>query len=444
MQFNQSEIKDLTAVITMTVEPADYQEKVQKELINIRKKANIPGFRPGMAPKGMLQKMYGKSILAEVINKVIGEGLNKYIEENNLNLLGDPLPNEELTPQMDLDTQDTFSFAFDIAVAPEFDALLNGKNKITNYTITVTDEMVENQVNSYAQRFGDYVQAETVVEGDVVKGLLTEQKENGIVKENGMLTPAYMQDKEQAALFVGAKVGDVITFNPTKAYGNTVEVSSMLGITKEEAEALTSDFTFELQGITRHQAAAIDGELFAKVYGENNVADEADFRARIKAEIEENMAEDAKYKFGLDAKAAVMKKMAKVEFPEAFLKRWVKATNEKITEEELEKDFPAMLDELRWHLAKDQLCKHFNIQVEKEDVEAYAKQVAKMQFMQYGLMHVEDSYLANYAEQILKDEKQLRGIVERVADNKVYEALKGVAKIEEKEISHEEFGKLFA
>ena len=444
MQINQTEIKDLTAVITMTVEPVDYQEAVKKELINIRKKANIPGFRPGMAPKGMLQKMYGKSILAEVINKLIGENLNKYIEEQNLNLLGDPLPNEELTPQMDLDTQDTFVFAFDIAVAPEFDALLNGKNKVPYYTITVTDEMVENQVMSYAQRFGEYVNVEAVEETDLVKGVLTEQKENGIVNENGMLTPAYMTDKEQAALFAGAKVGDIITFNPTKAFASSVEVSSMLGISKEEAEVLTSDFTLEIKAITRHQAAAIDGELFAKVYGENNVADEADFRARIKAEIEENMAEDAKYRFGIDVKAAVMKKMVKVEFPEAFLKRWVKATNEKITDEELEKDFPSMLDELRWHLAKDQLLKHFNIQVEREDVEAYAKQVAKMQFMQYGLMHVEDSYLANYAEQILKDEKQLRGIVERVADEKVFAALKGVAKIEEKEISHEDFGKLFA
>ena len=163
MKIEQSEIKDLTAVITMTVEPADYQEAVQKELIQIRKKANIPGFRPGMAPKGMLQKMYGKSILAEVINKTIGENLNKYIEEQHLNLLGDPLPNEELTPEVNFDTQDTFTFCFDIAVAPEFDAMLNGKNKLTQYTITVTDEMVENQVQSYAQRFGDYVNAE----GDV-------------------------------------------------------------------------------------------------------------------------------------------------------------------------------------------------------------------------------------------------------------------------------------
>lgn len=444
MQINQSEIKDLTAVLTMTVEPADYQEAVQKELKQIRQKANVPGFRPGMVPMGMLKKMYGKSVLAEVINKTISENLSKYIDEQHLNILGDPLPNEELTPEVNFDTQDTFTFAFDIALAPEFDALLNGKNKLTQYTITVTDEMVDNQVQSYAQRFGDYVNAEQVEEGDVLKGLLTEQKEDGIVKENGMLTPQYMKDKKQAKLFAGAKVGDVITFNPNKAYGNEVEISSMLGISKEEAKELTSDFTFELQSITRHQAATINGELFAKVYGENNITDEADFRAHIKAEIEQNMAEDAKYKFGLDAKAAVMKKMAKIEFPEAFLKRWVKATNEKMTEEELEKDFPAMVDELRWHLAKDQLAKHFNIQVEKEDVEAYAKEVARMQFMQYGLMHVEDSYLTNYAEQMLKDEKQLRGIVERVAENKIYEALKSIAKIEEKEISHADFGKLFA
>ena len=256
--------------------------------------------------------------------------------------------------------------------------------------------------------------------------------------------PAYMKDDAQKALFQGAKKGDVVTFNPTAAYGSEVEVSSLAGISKEEAKELTSDFTFEIQTITRHQPAAIDGELFAKVYGENNVKDEADFRARVKAEIEANMAEDTKYKFGLDAKAAVMKKMEGLQFPEAFLKRWVLATNEKMTQEELDKDFPKMLEELKWHLAKDQLMKAFEVKVEKEDVEAYAREVARMQFMQYGLMHVEDAYLDNFAQEMLKKEDQLRGIVERVAENKIYEALRGVAKVEEKAISHEDFGKLFA
>lgn len=446
MKIEKSEFKDMVGVITMTIEPADYQEAQLKELRQIRQKANIPGFRPGMVPMGMVKKMYGKGVLAEVINQTIGEKLSKYIEDEKMNILGDPLPNEELTPTIDFDTQDTFTFAFDVAVAPEFDAKLNGKNKLTQYNITVTDEMVNKQVNSYAERFGDYVDADTVAENDVLKGLLKEvgNDANPMQKENAMLNPNYMKSKTIQKKFMGAKLGDVITFNPMKAYESEVEVASLLGIKKEEAAELKADFTFELQGITRHQAAKIDGELFAKVYGENNVKDEADFRAKVRAEIEENMAEDAKYKFGLDVKEAIMKKMEKVEFPNAFLRRWVLATNKEMTEEQVDKDFDKMLDELKWHLAKDQLMKEFDVKVEREDVEAYAKEVAKMQFMQYGLMHVEEQYLTNFANEMLKKEDQLRGIVERVAENKIYAGIKTVAKIEEKAISHEDFGKLFA
>ena len=445
MQITKSEIKEMTGVITMVVEPADYQEEVQKELRQIRQKANIPGFRPGMVPVGLVKKMYGKGVLADVINKTIGAKLGEYIETEKLNILGDPLPNEELTPEMDLDNQDTFTFAFDIAVAPEFDAKLDGKTKLTNYVITVTDEMVDNQVKAYAGRFGDYIDAEEVQEGDVLRGTIKEVKDEApIEKTDAMLNPNYMKDKKVAKLFAGKKKGDVVTFNPMKAYDSAVEVASLLGIKKEEAENLTSDFTFEITGITRHVDAKIDGELFAKVYGENNVKDEADFRAKVKAEIESNMAEDSKYKFGLDTKAAILKKMEKVEFPKAFLRRWVLATNKNMTEEQVDKDFEAMLEELKWHLAKDQLLKHFDIKVEKEDVEAYAKEVARMQFMQYGLMHVDDQYLTNYANEMLKKEEQLRGIVERVAENKIYEAIKGVAKVEDKAISHADFGKLFS
>ena len=442
MQITQTELKNLTATLTITIEPADYQEDVQKELKQVRQKAQMPGFRPGMVPAGLVKKMYGKGILADVLNKKVGESLQKHIEDNKLAILGEPLPNNELTPAIDMDTQDTFTFAFDIAVAPEFDAKLNGKNKLTEYEIEVTDEMVENQVKSYTERFGEYTQAEEVAEGDLVKGLCKEV-DGEIVKEGAILNPQYMKQKTQAKKFFGAKKGAVITFNPTKAFGSEVEVSSLLGITKEQATELKSDFTFEIQEITRHTAAAIDGELFAKVYGENNVKDEAEFRAKVKAEIVANMAEDSKYKFGIDAKEAIMKKMEKVEFPVDFLKRWVLATNEKMTEEQLEKDFPQMIDELKWHLAKDQLMKEFNVDVQKEDVEAYAKEVAKMQFMQYGLMHIDDQYLTSYAQEMLKQENQLRGIVERVAENKIYDALKGVAKIEKKSISHADFGKLF-
>ena len=441
MKIEQSELKDLTAVVTLTIEPADYQDEVAKQLKQVRQKAQMPGFRPGMVPAGLVKKMYGKGILADVLNKQVGEGLQKHIEDHNLQILGEPLPSEN-SPKIDLDNEDTFTFLFDIAVAPEFDAKLTGKNKLTEYIIEVTDEMVNNQVKSYAERFGEYAQADEVAEGDIVKGL-AKQVDGDIVKENAVLNPAYMKQKTQQKKFIGAKKGDVVTFNPTKAFDSEVEVSSLLGITKEQAKNLKSDFTFEIQEITRHTTAAIDAELFAKVYGADAPKDEAAFRARVKAEIEANMAEDSKYKFGLDAKEAIMKKMEKLEFPVDFLKRWVLATNEKMTAEELEKDFDKMLEELKWHLAKDQLMKEYKVDVQKEDVEAYAKEVARMQFMQYGLMHIDDQYLTNYANEMLKQENQLRGIVERVAENKIYDALKGVAKIEKKQISHADFGKRF-
>ena len=359
MKIEQSELKDLKAVLTLTLEPADYQEEVAKQLKEVRHKAQMPGFRPGMVPAGLVKKMYGKGILADVLNKLVGENLNKYIEEKNLQILGEPLPNEE-SPKIDLDHEDTFTFAFDIAVAPEFDAKLNGKNKLPEYTIEVTDDMVNKQVEAYASRFGEYI---------------PEDKEKG---------------------------------------------------TKAEVKP-----------------CAVDAELFAKVYGADAPKDEAAFRAKVKEDIERSLAEESRYRFGIDAKAAILKKLEKVAFPEDFLKRWVLATNEKMTQEELDKDFDKMLEELKWHLAKDQLMKEYKIDVQKEEVEAFAKRIAKMQFMQYGLMNIEEEHLANYATEMLKNENQLRGIVERVVEDKIFDALKGIAKIEPKTISQEDFDKLF-
>ena len=442
MQINHTEFKDLTSVITLTLTPADYEEAVTKQLRQLRQKADIPGFRKGMVPVGLIKKMYGKSVLADVLNNQIAESLTKYIEEQKMHILSDPLPNDELTPNMDLDNDTEFTFAFDVAVPAEFDAKLTGKNKLTSYTITVDAKMVDNQVNSYAERFGEYVDVDDFKDGDVLRGTLTEQKEGGIVKENAILNPQYMADKKQAKLFNGAKKNDVITFNPMKAFKNETEVASLLDLKKDDVKELNSDFTLTITSITRHQAAKIDGELFAKVYGENNVKDEAEFRAKVQAEIEANMAEDAKYKFGLDAKAAILKKAGEFALPEAFLKRWVAATNKDMKPEDLDRDFPEMIKQLRWQLAKDQLMKEYDVKVEKDDINAYAREVARMQFLQYGMMHVEDQYLDSFAQNILKDENQLRGIVERVAENKIFDHLRSVAKIEEKAISYEDFGKL--
>ena len=328
MQVNRTDIDALNARLTVVVEPQDYEEKVQKQLKDIRRRANIPGFRPGMVPAGLVKKMYGKAVLGEEVNKAINDGIFNYIKEQNLNILAEPLPNDEETPAIDWDVDTTFTFAFDIALAPEFDAKLNGKNKLTYYDIQVTDTEVQNQVDAYAQRFGDYVQVDEYQAGDMLKGKMTELKEGGKVKDNAVLSPDYMQNDDQKHLFEGAKKGDVITFNPKQAYNNEVEISSMLDIKKEEVADLADQFTFEIESITRHQKAEVNEALFAKVFGEGNIADEAAFREHISNDIKRNFTQDADYKFGLDAKAAILKKMDKLQFPEDFLKRWLLQTNE--------------------------------------------------------------------------------------------------------------------
>lgn len=444
MQITMSEVQNLQAQITLVMQPEDYQEQVEKEIRQVRQKAQIPGFRAGNVPKGLIRKMYGKNILADVINKELGTALQKYVDEQKLHILGEPLPNEEQNRKVDLEFDNTFTFVFDIAIAPELDTRMTAKNKVTYYRVKVTDEMVTNQVNNYADRYGTYGDADEVAENDIVRGTVKENKEDGISKDDAVIYPRYMKDEDIKKRFIGLKKEDTVTFNPMKAFDSETEVASLLGIDKDAAKELTSDFTFTVTSISRHQPAAIDGELFAKIYGENNVEDEAGFRQRVRQEIQNNMDQDSDYKFGLDVKGVLMKKVEKAELPQDFIRRLIKLNNEKMTDEEMDKDFPQMLEELKWDLVKDQLVRQLDIKVEKEDVDAYARKVARMQFMQYGLMHIDDQYLDNFAQEMLKKENQLRNIIERVTEEKIYEAEKKIMKVEEKEVSREEFNKLFA
>lgn len=443
MKIQKTDIDKLNATLTITVEPQDYEEKVAKQLKDIRHRANIPGFRPGMVPAGLVKKMYGKSVLADEVNKALSEGIYKFITEQKLNVLGDPMPNEDKTPSVDWDNQDTFEFYFDIALAPEFDAKLTEKDTLTYYDITVTDEMVQRQVEGYQSRFGSYDSVEDYKDGDMLRGTLTEQAENGRVIDNQVMSPAYIQNAEQKALFDGAKKGDTIVFNPKKAYENEAELASMLKVSKEEAAQIESDFAFQIENITRHIDAELNQELFDKVYGAGAVADEAGFREKVKAEIAANRKEDSDYKFGLDAKAAIMKKMEGLEFPDEFLKNWVVKTNKDMTEQKVEEDYPKMLEELKWQLAKDQLAEAYEVKVDEKDVTEYAKNITRMQFMQYGLSNVADEMLEQYSQEMLKDENQVRGIYNRVQEVKIYEALKGKVKLVHKEVALDEFSKLF-
>lgn len=448
MNIAKKEIDQNNAIVTIRVEKADYAEKVEKTLRDYRKKANIPGFRPGMVPVNLLRKMYGKSIMAEEINKLVSESLYNYIRENNINLLGEPLPNETEQPEIDFDTQEDFEFVFDVAIAPEFEVSLTQKDKANYYNIAVSDEMIENQIKSYTGRYGKYIQEEEVEEKDMVKGDLFELdgkavKEGGVHIEGAVLTPAYMKDEDQKKLFVGAKKGDVIVFNPKKAYENAAEISSMLKITKEEAENFSGDCQITIEGITRYYEADLDQELFDKVYGEGTVKDEAEFRGKIKENIQETLKADSEYKFALDARDLLVKKLDKITFPDAFLKRWLVAANQELTEEKLEEDYPKMIEDLKWHLVKENLMKANEVKVEPAEVEEYAKKIARAQFAQYGMIGIEDDILANYAQDMLKKEDTIKNILDKVAEDKVLEAVKKSIKLTEKEILIEDFNKMF-
>jgi trigger factor len=448
MNIVRKDIDQNNAIVTLRIEKADYTEKVEKTLRDYRKKANIPGFRPGMVPVGLVKKMYGKAVLAEEINKIVSEELYKYIRENVVNMLGEPMPNMTEQKEIDFNTQEDFEFVFDLGLAPDVDVELSKKDKVVSYSIAVSDEMIDNQVKSYTSRYGKYIQEDIVEEKDMLKGEILEM-ENGKVNESGLklndavLTPSYMKDDAQKALFVGAAKGTIITFNPQIAFENETEISSLLKISKDEAKLITSDFQFKIEGITRYHESEIDQEFFDKIYGEGVVTSETEFRSKIKENIQESLSGDSDYKFGVDAREMILAKYNDLTFPDTFLKRWVLASNENLTAETLEADYHKMIADLKWQLIKDKLIKINDIKIEAIDIEEYSKKITKAQFAQYGMVGMDDEMISNYAKDMLKKEETYKSIVEKVAENKVFEAVKSSVKLDIKEVSIEEFNKMF-
>jgi trigger factor len=444
MNIVRNDIDAVNATVTVQVSKADYAEKVEKTLKEYKRKANVPGFRPGMVPVGLLKKMYGKSILAEEVNKVMSDALNNYLKENNVNILGELLPNETDQKPIDFDIQEDFEFMFDMAVAPEFDVALSQKDKIDFYDIAVDDKMIEDQIKNHQGRLGKQVQVEKVAEKDMIKGNVAEisDSETAIKVENAVLMPSYIKDEAQQAAFIGKKVGDVITFNPSKAYTSEAEIASLLKISKEAAKEMTSDFTFTITEITRFEEHQVNQELFDLIYGKDAVKTEEEYREKVVAEIKEILDENSFYRFSDDARVALLKKLDGIAFPEAFLKRWVLATNEKVAAEQLEAEFPQMLDALKWQLIRNKIATANDVKVEMEDVEAYAQKVLKAQYAQYGITNFPDDLLAEYAKESLKKQGTAEKYFEHVLENKVTEIVKGAVKLNSKSISLDEFNQL--
>ena len=440
----------INGLMTITLEKDDYQGEVEKTLKDYRKRANIPGFRPGQTPMGLIKRQYGAAVKVDVVNKMLGEKLYGYVRENKIQMLGEPLPSDQQKP-LNFESEEPLEFKFDIAVAPEFKAALSGKDKVDYYNITVDDKLIDQQVEMYQSRAGQYEKVEQYdeKERDMLKGDLRELDEKGNVKEGGItvadavLMPQYMKVEDQKKLFDGAKLGDIITWNPRKAYPESdVEVSSLLKIQKEDVKDHEGDFTYQITEISRFVKAEINQQLFDQTFGEGTVKDEKEFRQKIADIISQQFKADSDYQFLQDVRKHMEKKVGKLELPEAILKRVMMNNNKDKGADFVEKNFEASIKELGWHLIKEQLVEAQGIKVEEDDLKSVAKEAARAQFAQYGVSNVPDEYLENYAAEMLKKRENVDGLVDRAVDVKLTAALKGVVKLNEKDITLEDFQKM--
>mgnify|MGYP003303621685 CR=1 FL=1 len=443
MNISKENIDALNAIITIDIEKADYEPKVEEVLKNYRKKASMPGFRPGKVPAGMIKKMYGKAALVEEVNKLVGESLMNYISENGLDILGEPLPSDKMET-IDFDKEvDTIQFKFDIALAPEVSLEVNNKMKLPYYTIDITDEMVENQMRVVTSRFGKNEKVDVIGEKSVVKG--TVKKGDEVVNETAVISSSVMKDEAEKAKFVGAKVGDEVKFDIRKTYPNDTEISYILGISKEEAAEINGEYTFVVKEATEFVDPELTQEIFDQVYGEGVVKSVDEFKAKTKEDLAKANTFEEEYRFALDAQKYVLG-MLKMELPEAFLKRWletVNRSNEKFTPELLESEFPRFCEDLKWQVFKNSVMKKNDLKVESEDMLAYAKKMAQAQFLQYGMTNIPEENLNNYAVSLLNNEEQRRQMSEGAVNDKVVSFLKENVKLDNKSVTREEFNKLF-
>lgn len=440
----------VNGLMTVTVEDADFKDNVEKTLKDYRKRANFPGFRPGMVPMGLIKKQFGPSVKMDTLNKYVGEQIYNYIRENKIQMLGEPLPSEKQEP-VDIEKDGPYTFMFDIAVAPEFKIELNGDTKIAYYDIQADDKLIDQQVDMFASQLGSYEKADSYdgEQRDMLKGDLREldadgnTKEGGITVEDAVMMPEYIKVDDQKKLFDNAKPGDIITFNPRKAYpDNDSEVANLLKINRDAVKDVEADFSYQVIEINRFKKADVNQALFDQVFGKDTVKSEEEFRGKIAEGLKPQLQANSDYKFMLDVRKYAEDKVGELTFPDALLKRIMLLNNKDKGEEYVEKNYDESIKQLKWHLIKEQLVAANNIKVEDADVKAAAKEAARMQFAQYGMNNVPEEYLDNYADEMLKKRDSAANFVDSAVEKKLVDALKGVVSLDKKTVTLDEFNEL--
>lgn len=450
MNITRENVDQLNAVLRVSVEKKDYENQVNNKLKEVKKKAQINGFRPGHVPMGLIKKMAGTQAVVEEVNKLVMDEISKYLVNEKIDILGEPLFNEKEQSQIDWENQDSFQFVFDIGLSPVINLSIDKNYKLPYYKIDVDAKMIDDYVEEYSRRFGKYSTCETIetleemLKGDIYQ--LTEDGrhlENGISAENALIVPSIIKDETIKNSFKGKRTSDKIVFNIKKAYPNNSEIAALLRVSKEVAETIDSEFEFVIKDINKWENSEITQELFDKVFGADNVKSIDEFRAKISEQISKNLENESNYRFFIDTKVELIKK-ADIKLPVDFLKRWLIFTNNgKFTKEEIDTDFIKFEDELKWQVIKNQLLKVNNIAVTEEDIKSFAKEVALAQFQQYGMANVEDAQLEYFAASMLKKEEDAKRLYERKTEDKLIQFIKAGVTLKEEAISKEKFDKLF-
>ncbi len=449
MNISKEQTDDLSLVVSVEIKKDDYEPKVNEVLRDYRRKANMPGFRPGKVPEGLVKKMYGKAVLVDEINKLVSESLQNYIKDEQLQVLGDPMPKtsgEELAWEIGND----FAFDFEMGIAPVVEIDLSKNDKITKYQIIVNEDLIDKNVENYAARFGEFVETDTVVDfkekitGDIVQ--LDDEKqplEGGLAAEDTSILLSIIKDEERRKPFENIKVGDEIVFNLSETFPNDWEIASILRKKdKEEVGDISASlFRFTVKNVQKFANAELNQELFDKVFGEGAVSNPDEFKDRIREMLNKDFEDSSMARFGYDAREYLLDKI-NPSLPEEFLRKWLLAANTGIEEEAFNREFPMFLKGTKWDLIMKAIAKQKELTVEENEIIEFAKEATRRQFAQYGITNFPEESLTNYAMGTLKDEKSVQGVVSQIIEKKVAEVIRDSVDPTVQEMSLDDFNKM--
>lgn len=447
MNITQDKIDQLNSVVTVKINPEDYKLRVEKAIKDQAKKAKLPGFRPGMVPASHIKKMYGKSILVDEINTMLNDTLTNYIKDNDIEVLGQPLPRVDSAKEFSWDNNDEFEFIYEMGLAPEFSVDFSASDNLTQYKIVVDEETLESRISNLRKSYGKMTNPDVSADNDVLFVDFVQLAVDGSVFEDGIHNKAtirldQIKDEETKGLLIGIKREDQRVIDIQKAFGSDVAViAKALKISEEDAEALRSNFQITVSNINRLEEGDLNQEFYDKLFGADAVKSEEEFRAKITEEVEAMMVQNSDQKLQNDLYEFCLKKV-QMPLPDEFLKRWLKATNEKLSEDEMQNGYNDFARNLRWTLIENKIIKDNKIEIKYEEVFKTAKARLDAQFRMYSPQPVSEEQLGQYTVQFLQDKENANRIFDEVKAKTVFDHLKTVVTLQQSEISSKEFGEL--